>query len=488
MTREQIQTLITDNITTNSNGEITAIKVKTILDAFATDYRHLSDEITLSQVTDLVSSLAGKQSTLTATNLKTIVDSLVEMTTPIDADKILSTDSSGTTAKKLSWTNVKAFLKTYFDGIYQAILISGTNIKTINGSSILGSGNLTAGLVNFSEAQNTSAPNTTVNVDSLTAVASTVNADISIVPKGTGAFQLAIPDSLTTGGNKRGTYAVDLQMVRSVNTQVSSGNYSINLGGSQNTSSGQYSITGGYNCTASGLYGIAIGQSCTATNQSSVSMGLRCKATGESALSIGGYFYSDSTASGQNSIIVGFGTASSSFSTVLGSGTCDAQYSTVIGYQGHAFGLTSKVSICTNVFTSAGDSQKGIARYGRRTTDATVSTLTSNNNPLVNQSTILGLQNQQMIRFKGTITGKQSGSINIGVWDIDGIIVRGANAGTTTLVGTPTITSISNLSGWGTPTITADTTNGALKIDVQGLAGTNIQWLAILDTTENLYL
>lgn len=142
MTREQIETLITDNITTNSNGEITAIKVKTILDAIATDYRHLSDEITLSQVTDLVSSLAGKQATLTATNIKTIVDSLVEMTTPIDADKILSTDSAGTTAKKLSWTNVKAFLKTYFDGIYQSILVSGTNIKTINGLSILGSGNL----------------------------------------------------------------------------------------------------------------------------------------------------------------------------------------------------------------------------------------------------------------------------------------------------------------------------------------------------------
>lgn len=142
MTREQIETLITDNITTNSNGEITAVKVKTILDAIANDYRHSTDEITLSQVTDLVSSLAGKQATLTATNIKTIVDSLVEMTTPINADNIIVTDSAGTTAKKLSWTNIKAFLKTYFDTLYQVILVSGTNIKTINGSSILGSGDL----------------------------------------------------------------------------------------------------------------------------------------------------------------------------------------------------------------------------------------------------------------------------------------------------------------------------------------------------------
>jgi len=142
MTREQIETLITDNITTNSNGEITAVKVKAILDAIANDYRHSTDEITLSQVTDLVSSLAGKQATLTATNIKTIVDSLVEMTTPINADNIIVTDSAGTTAKKLSWTNIKAFLKTYFDTLYQVILVSGTNIKTVNGSSILGSGNL----------------------------------------------------------------------------------------------------------------------------------------------------------------------------------------------------------------------------------------------------------------------------------------------------------------------------------------------------------
>jgi hypothetical protein len=455
-------------------------------------------------------------------------------------------------------------------GINAANLATGTvNVGRL-GTGAVGSGDKyladnntwktisAGGLTYFTEAQNTSAPNATVNVDSLTAIASTTNADISIVPKGTGAFQLAVPDSLSTGGNKRGTYAVDLQMFRSANTQVASGSSSVSLGasntasgsnstaigqsviasgsnsiaigsggstasantsivlgygsisnntssiaigygvtasgtystaigGQSNTASGQYSFVGGYNSLASGLYGIAIGQSCTATNQSSTSMGLRCKATGENALAIGGYFYSDSTASGQNSIIVGFGTANQSFASVFGNGTSDGAYSTVIGYQGHTFGLTSKVSISTNVFTSAGDSQKGIARYGRRTTDATVSTLTSNNNPLVNSSTILGLQNQQMIRFKGSVTGKQSGSTNVAVWDIDGVIVRGANAAATTLT-ISNVNLVTNASGWGTPTLSADTTNGGLKIEVAGLSATNIQWLAILDTIENLYL
>ena len=59
---------------------------------------------------------------------------------PVDTDQVISNRSGWL---RTTWTTVKAFLKTYFDTVYQATLISGTNIKTINGSSILGNGDLT---------------------------------------------------------------------------------------------------------------------------------------------------------------------------------------------------------------------------------------------------------------------------------------------------------------------------------------------------------
>jgi len=65
--------------------------------------------------------------------------------TPIDDDEIGIWDSISSTLQKLTWSNLKATLKTYFDTLYQSTLVSGTNIKTINGNSLLGSGNIAVG-------------------------------------------------------------------------------------------------------------------------------------------------------------------------------------------------------------------------------------------------------------------------------------------------------------------------------------------------------
>ena len=47
------------------------------------------------------------------------------------------------TSKKGLFSLLKSTLKTYFDTLYQVVLVSGTNIKTINSESLLGSGNIT---------------------------------------------------------------------------------------------------------------------------------------------------------------------------------------------------------------------------------------------------------------------------------------------------------------------------------------------------------
>lgn len=88
--------------------------------------------------------------TQTALNAKLSNDetTYTDATLPLsDTEKAIIHD--GTNWVKITWNNIKAQLKTYFDTIYQAILVSGTNIKTINGNSVLGSGNLVVGSDEF---------------------------------------------------------------------------------------------------------------------------------------------------------------------------------------------------------------------------------------------------------------------------------------------------------------------------------------------------
>lgn len=386
--------------------------------------------------------------------------------------------------------------------------ISLTTTGTSGAATLVGSTlnvpQYAGGLTYFTEAQNSAAPNATVKVDSITATASTTNADVAIVPKGTGAFTLAVPDNTTVGGNKRGTNAVDLQSIRSSNTQVASGVSSF-LAGNGNTASGSYSSAIGYLNASSGAYSSAIGygniasntfsytfgSSCTASNANAIAMGNRAKATGDSSICLGNYYYADSTASGQNSIVLGYGTASANRSMALGFSALVANASsTAIGDYSNTFSTIGRIALSGGSLGNAGDNQKSVVSYRQRTTDATPTILTTNNATTFgdNAGSQLALQNQQVMRFKGSITAKKSGTTDIAVWDIDGVLVRGANAASTVLT-VGNVNVVTNIPAWVTPTLAANTSVnvGGLLITITGVIATNIQWFAAIDTVENIY-
>lgn len=90
-----------------------------------------SSSTTYSSTKALVDGLNTKQNTLTSTNFGTFSNGLTAKTTPVDADTINLSDSADSNkAKKLSFTNLKAFLKTYFDTVYTTTNAVTTQITT----------------------------------------------------------------------------------------------------------------------------------------------------------------------------------------------------------------------------------------------------------------------------------------------------------------------------------------------------------------------
>jgi len=185
-------------------------------------------------------------------------------------------------------------------GSITGTLSAQTDLQTaLNGKSDVGHTHTNINsLVGFATSENTSAPNNTVNASRLLVVASTTNADFVIEPKGTGAIIGELPDSAIAGGNKRGANAIDLQLSRTLATQVASGQSSVLIGGTSNIASGQSS-------------GVFAGNSNTTTRSNTVILGGGSNSitgTADNASILAGSSNSNSGASasiigGQNNII-----------------------------------------------------------------------------------------------------------------------------------------------------------------------------------------
>jgi len=126
----------TDTFTAISGGTLTAASFYTFIDSLSTIAAGTVDNADYINISDVSATLQKKiswsnfktalqlsfdniyQAILTAANLHTFVDSLTSLTTPVDADRMIIVDNSASLAKKITWANIKATLKTYFDSLY----------------------------------------------------------------------------------------------------------------------------------------------------------------------------------------------------------------------------------------------------------------------------------------------------------------------------------------------------------------------------------
>ena len=271
--------------------------------------------------------------------------------------------------------------------------------------------------------------------------------------------------------------------------------HGIVVGGGNNQATGSYSFIGG-----GGDAGTASFRNTASGDWSVVCGGTRNTASGIASFVGGGGTNGSSTfpntSSGLGaSVVAGFQNASSGFGAFIGGGygnTANSQYSAIMGGQS---GITRGV-IGSHVFPACaepisnvqGVSQAALLVLGVQTTDATATALRSTTAAAGTTNQLI-LPNNSAYTFKGTMIANVTGGAASSSWEFRGAIERGANAASTVLVGTPRIDNIAYdapASFW-TFTLTADTTNGGLRVTVTGQASTTIRWVCSINTVEVTY-
>ena len=284
-------------------------------------------------------------------------------------------------------------------------------------------------------------------------------------PSATGTNSIGIGDSAVSSGAR----SVALSNSRA------SGDDSFAAAMMSNSSSygaqGTNSIAIGQNAKAHGYGGVALGFNATAGN------GNRGYAIGAYSQATNNY----SLAFGNTAVATGYG------AIAFGYSTSDADYAVTIGQKAQANGIKGAIVFSNGSIQSGNtDSQTGIYLLKGSTTDATPLVLTTNDTSAGSDDQLI-LVNNSAYAFHGTIVARQSASQGTAcaAWKVEGLIRREANAGTTVLVNSAT-TVIDNTPNWGMA-LSADTTNGCLKVQVTGAASTNINYVATIHTSETYY-
>jgi hypothetical protein len=340
-------------------------------------------------------------------------------------------------------------------------------------------------------------------------------------PSATGTNAIAIGDSATASGSydlALGPYSsASGGSTFSAQGGTASASSSTAIG-SQSVASGASSVALGYNADATGAFSAALGRdaqaitanravaigksrasgdtsfaaaignntsSYGATGSNSVAIGDRAKATATHATAIGTSVTASQTdgavAMGSSSTASGLGSFATGYLNIA-----SGHYSQAIGYGANTASIYGKLAKSSGYFSNYADMQAGILVVVAATTDATPKALTSNKAAASTTNQVI-LPNNSAYAFHGTIVARQQASAGTAcaAWKIEGLIRREGSAGTTVLVNSAT-TVLDNTPAWGMA-LSADTTNGGLKIEVTGAASTNIRWVATINTSEVTY-
>ena len=313
---------------------------------------------------------------------------------------------------------------------------------------------------------------------------------------GTSSFAAGIGDNSTTYGAKA-TYSVAVGYLATASNfggaafgkgaTTAVNNYNVAIGNSYTSGADAFAAAIANNTSSYG-----------ATGANSVAMGSLAKSSGIATTSIG----NQSISSGTDSVAIGdLAEATQTFSYAIGyDTTASGALSYAIGraataseYASFALGTYAVSNVQGKFAYSAGrianvtgSALCGLFHLMSDTTDATPEALTTTNTAAATNNQII-LPNNSAYAFHGTIVAREQASAgtDCAAWKVEGLIRREGSAGTTVLVNSAT-TVLDNTPGWGMA-LSADTTNGGLKIEVTGAAATNIRWVATVHTSEVTY-
>jgi hypothetical protein len=306
--------------------------------------------------------------------------------------------------------------------------------------------------------------------------ATTTNANLVIAPNGTGALVASIPDGTATGGNARGIYAIDLQSLRTLNTQVASGQNSVAIG-INNTSSGTSSVVlGGTNsASASASFSTIGGGTGNSVNkQWDVISGGRDNV----ANTVNGYA---SIGGGQSNLVTStHGTVSggqtnvastNTHATVVGGSgnTSSGQYAVSGGLSNTASGGSS-VAFGDRVVASGGGAicMGGTAGIGSASTSSGLFSVSigSNNIASADFSSAFGVASRAYLYGQQSLGSRVFGQINYPSGDGQQSLLTASRESNLTSGGT----TILSLDGTGTTNFIIPTTNRVWNVKVSTVA------------------